>query len=92
MTVTDGTTDRSGTRSATTDDEWVSECAQILVPDCFPARQDELLAALMRRRAPSRLLWHLARLDPNRVYPSLDAVVRDCQQAEAPSTARPPWG
>ena len=38
----------------------------------FPAQPDDVLAALLRRRAPSRLLWHVGALPRTRHYHSLD--------------------
>ncbi len=79
------------TESATHDDdavEWFAECARYLGTDLFPARQDDLLAALVHERAPSRLLHHLAALDPRTVYTSLEDVVADCG-AEPDALGRP---
>ena len=57
---------------------WRSECARYLGDHIFPARQDDLLAALVHQRAPSRILHHLARLDPRTVYATLADVLADC--------------
>ena len=35
----------------------------------FPARQDDVLAALVAGRAPSRLLWRAGCLSRERLYP-----------------------
>ena len=61
--------------------EWFAECSRYLGTDLFPARQDDLLAALVHERAPSRLLHHLATLDPRTVYTSLEDVMADCDAA-----------
>jgi hypothetical protein len=67
--------------------EWAAvECSRYLGADLFPARQDDLLAALVQQRAPSRLLHHLATLDPRTVYTSLADVLADCGTHGAPST------
>lgn len=57
---------------------WVQECAALLAGERFPARQDDLLAALVRQRAPSRLLQHLAGLSDERVFTDLEDMVRAC--------------
>ena len=46
------------------------ELATLLPEECFPARQDQLLATLVRRRAPTWALWRLCLLQPGRVYRS----------------------
>jgi hypothetical protein len=53
------------------------QLAEYLSPAAFPATADELQAALIRRRAPARLLWRLAPLSPLRRYASLAAVIQD---------------
>ena len=58
--------------------EWFAECSRYLGTDLFPARQDDLLAALVHERAPSRLLHHLAGLDPRMVYATFEDVMADC--------------
>lgn len=40
----------------------------------FPARQDDILAALVVRRSPSRLLWRAGCLTRERLYYSVDQV------------------
>lgn len=47
-----------------------AELAALLPEECFPARQDQLLAALVRRRAPTWALWRLCLVHPGRVYQS----------------------
>lgn len=47
-----------------------AELAALLPPECFPARQDQLLASLVRRRAPAWALWRLCRLPASGVYES----------------------
>jgi len=54
----------------------------------FPAQSDEVLAALVRRRAPSRLLWHVGALPRTQRYTSLDDL---CHQIALGSrTGAPP--
>lgn len=53
------------------------ELAAYLHPAVFPARQDDLLALLIRKRAPSRLLWLISRCSAARTYRSLHDVWRD---------------
>ncbi len=65
--------------------EWAQECARYLGSDLFPARQDDLLAALVHERAPSRLLHHLAALDPWTLYTSLEDVLADCRVVDGPA-------
>ena len=40
----------------------------------FPARQDDVLAALVAGRSPSRLLWRAGCLSRERLYLSVDEV------------------
>lgn len=54
-----------------------SELETYLRPSAFPARQDDLLALLISRRAPSRLLWRVGQCSAMRTYPSLDALWQD---------------
>lgn len=64
-------------RGAATREVGQHELAAYLRPTAFPARQDDLLALLIRKRAPSRLLWRLSRCSAARTYRSLDEVWRD---------------
>ena len=48
-----------------------------LLGGCLPARQDALLAGLVRSRAPARLLRLVAELDYDRVYATVGDVVGD---------------
>jgi len=45
----------------------------------FPARQDDILAALVVGRSPSRLLWRAGCLSRERLYRSVDEVCADLQ-------------
>ncbi len=79
----------SRNRSATKNSryEWHSQLAGYLGPDCFPARGDQLLAALISRRCPSSLLWHLSSLPQSRRYTSVDEVI-----AAGHGAPKPPQG
>lgn len=45
----------------------------------FPARQDDILAALVVRRSPSRLLWRAGCLSPDRLYHTVDQVCAELE-------------
>ena len=45
----------------------------------FPARQDDILAALVVRRSPSRLLWRAGCLSRERLYLSIDEVCAELE-------------
>ena len=53
---------------------WRADLEGMLRPECFPARQDELLATLLRHRAPSSLLWRLACLPRTRRFTGVEEV------------------
>ena len=59
---------------------WAQECAELLAAECFPAGQDDLLAALVRQHAPSRLLRRLAAVSRERVFTDLDDLMSACQE------------
>ncbi len=69
------------------DDEgaWAGECVSLLTGVSFPAGQDELIATLIRRHAPVRLLRHLADLDRDRRYANPWEVVMACGGKDGPS-------
>ena len=50
----------------------------------LPARQDDIVAALVVRHSPPRVLWRAGCLSPERLYLSVDAVC-----AELSSRPRP---
>ena len=64
--------------------EWSDELAAFLGPACFPATHDHLAATLIRRHAPSRLLWHLSVLPRSRKFASLHEVVEHLTSAAPP--------
>ena len=53
----------------------------------FPARQDDILAALVTCRSPSRVLWRAGHLSPERLYLSIDEV---CAELASRPRADPP--
>jgi hypothetical protein len=55
----------------------VLELADYLPPACFPARADEIQATLIRRHAPTPLLWVVTRLARDRRYQSMTDLVGD---------------
>ena len=66
---------RPSSRRSHLDGGWTDQLGRVLRPACFPARQDELLATLIRHRAPSHLLWRLTCLPRTRQFTSLDEVL-----------------
>ena len=50
----------------------------------FPARQDDILAALVAGRSPSSVLWRAGHLSPERLYLSIDEVCADLQSRPRP--------
>ena len=61
-----------------------AELVAELAGHAFPARRDDLLAALVRRHAPGALLWRLSRLSPQRTYLTAEDVVADLRPPDAP--------
>ncbi|WP_270888156.1 DUF2795 domain-containing protein [Pedococcus sp. 5OH_020] len=57
------------------DEGWQAQLSRELQVVAFPARQDELLATLIRHRAPARLLCRLATLSPTRRYTCVTDVL-----------------
>ena len=51
----------------------------------FPARQDDILAALVARRSPSRVLWRAGQLSPERLYLSIDQVCAELESRRRPT-------
>ena len=65
----------------------LAELRQVLARLPFPAHQDDVLAALVRRHAPSRLLWRVGSLSRTRRYHSIDEV---CTEVARPGDHRSP--
>lgn len=56
----------------------------------FPATQDDILALLVARHEPSRLLWRAAALERTRRYHSVDEVCRDIAGSSGQRMPPPP--
>ena len=56
----------------------------------FPTRQDDILALLVARHEPSRLLWRVAALAPSRAYPSADEVCAEIARSAGSGMPPPP--
>ena len=59
----------------------------VLARHPFPTGQDDLLALLVARHEPSRLLWRVAALSRTRAYASADEV---CDAIASATTRMPP--
>jgi hypothetical protein len=68
----------------------LAELRRVLARLPFPARQDDVLAALVRRRSPSRLLWRAGSLSPTRRYHSIDEVCAEVAQPSDGGSPPPP--
>lgn len=60
----------------------------VLARHPFPSGQDDVLALLVARQEPSRLLWRVAALDRTRAYSSADEVCDEI--AGSAGTGMPP--
>ena len=67
------------------DQAWPEELATFLGPRCFPATHDHLVATLIKRHAPSRLVWHVSSLPRTRHFQSLGEVIEHLTQDSSPS-------
>ena len=81
----------STTTVAAESQDWAEDLGRHLPPSCFPARQDELLATLLRHRAPSHLLWRLTCLPRTRRFSSLGEVLDHVQHHATAGTAPDPF-
>ena len=68
----------------------LAELRRVLVRLPLPTRQDDVLAALVRRGAPSRLLWRAANLSRTRRYHSLAQVCGDIASGSRSPGPPPP--
>jgi hypothetical protein len=68
---------------------WVDELATYLGPGCFPATHDHLAATLIRRHAPSHLLWHLSVLPRTRDFHSMAELVEALDLGATPAAPGP---
>lgn len=81
---------RPATRPSHRRDPLGDELAQHLRTAGFPARQDELQASLIRRHAPTSLLWRIGSLPPDRLYATVDQVLRDLDGPPVAHISREP--
>jgi hypothetical protein len=81
-----------GTASSAGLDADLTELRAMLARLPFPTQQDDVLAALVRRQAPSRLLWRAGALSRTRRYHSLeelcDEIGRPTEQGSPPPPGR----
>ena len=56
----------------------------------FPTGQDDILALLVARHEPSRLLWRAAALSRSRRFESADEVCEEIALAAGPGMPPPP--
>ena len=56
----------------------------------FPVLQDDVIAALVARRAPSRLLWRSGSLSRTRLYHSVDEICADISRPRGVGHPPPP--
>ena len=56
----------------------------------FPTSQDDILALLVARGEPSRLLWRTAALSRSRDYQSVDEVCEEIALGVGPGMPPPP--
>lgn len=68
----------------------VTQIRESLVQLRFPALPEDVLAALARRRAPSRLLWRVGGLPRRRHYLCLDDLCTDVARGPGPGAPPPP--
>ena len=68
----------------------LGELRTALARQQFPATQDDILALLVARHEPSRLLWRAAALDRSRTYDSLDAVCDEIARSAGSRMPPPP--
>ncbi|HYN68117.1 MAG TPA: hypothetical protein VES93_14620 [Ornithinibacter sp.] len=66
----------------------LAELRVVLARHAFPTSQDDILALLVARHEPSRLLWRAAVLSRTRVYHSMDEVCDEI--ADLAGTGMPP--
>lgn len=81
---------RSRRNHTTGESRWSEQLGHVLRPTCFPARQDDLLATLIRHHAPSHLMWRLTCLPRTRQFTSLAEVVEFVDGHATTSTVSEP--
>lgn len=68
----------------------LGELRAVLARHPFPASQDDILALLVARHEPSRLLWRAAVLDRARTYVSADEVCEEIARSTGSGSGMPP--
>lgn len=68
----------------------LTQIREALVQMRFPAQSDDVLAALVRRRAPSRLLWRVGALPRTQSFHSLDDLCHHVAVGSGAGTPPPP--
>jgi hypothetical protein len=68
----------------------LADLRAVLAGHPFPTSQDDILALLVARHEPSRLLWRAAALSRARDYLSADEVCEEITLASGPGMPPPP--
>ncbi len=71
-------------------DRDLARLREVLARHHFPTRQDDVLALLVSRHEPSRLLWRAAALDRAQVYRSADEVCDEIARSTDVGMPPPP--
>lgn len=71
-------------------DRDLAQLRGVLARHHFPTRQDDILALLVARHEPSRLLWRAAALDRSRDYRSADEVCDEIARSTGGGMPPPP--
>jgi hypothetical protein len=66
------------------------ELRAVLARHPFPTGQDDILALLVARHEPSRMLWRVAALSRTRQYQSVEEVCDDISRAAGSGMPPPP--
>jgi hypothetical protein len=66
---------------------WLQELAERLPATCFPGTYDDLASALVRRHAPSHLIWHLSVLPRARRFETLEELLAHLGEATGSAAA-----
>jgi len=68
----------------------LSELRAVLAHHRFPTSQDAMLALLVARHEPARMLWRLAALSRTREYHSVDEVCDEIERSGRVGMPPPP--
>ncbi len=71
-------------------DSDLAELRAVLARHRFPISQDDILALLVARHEPSRLLWRVAALSRTRAYLSVDEVCDEIARTTDSGMPPPP--